>query len=617
MAAHHQHEDPTGIVWTPVQDVIGPLDGGVSADALYARGARFGDAAPTPSGVRARLHVPAGASASFGAYFNAFPAAVWRHATTATRALLSLRLSGPAVVSVVRSDARGARVDEQRHAVGDDGAFDLELALGEPSGGVLWFEVAAAAAEVEVRSGTWSVDVAPVRGGRAVLGMPTVDRGPFVAANLRRFASAPDLLRQVLRIVVVDQGRSPVAEDPAVGEAATALEGVLRLLRQANLGGSGGYSRILQEATEEEGAQVVVFLDDDIEVEPASLLRSLAFGRLTTRPTIVGGQMLDLGDPGVVQAAAERVVPGVFWWGPADERTSTHDHAAVAVPDAPWLHERREADYNGWWMCQFPLEAVRRIGLVLPLFLKWDDAEYSLRAKQAGVPTVSLPSAAVWHVAFRTKDDSVEWQAFFHARNRIVVAMLHGGDPVRVAGHSLALDVKQLLAKQYPAARLRHAGIRAALAGPRALERRDDLQRARAIAAAEPALTRLPADAAGSARVVRSPSTAPSGGLLPVWAVVMTVRQLLTGPGRTATRAARADWWVLARHGRIFAPTADGEALFLFATDRRALLRGLREALLLHLRLVVRWRRTAARYEAAAQDLVSPSAWRRRFSRAD
>jgi galactofuranosylgalactofuranosylrhamnosyl-N-acetylglucosaminyl-diphospho-decaprenol beta-1,5/1,6-galactofuranosyltransferase len=614
MATAPDRDEVDGATWTAVQDVIGPLEGGASAEVLYARGARFGDAVATPSGRRRRLLVRDGATASFGAYFNAFPAAVWRHATAATRVRLELRLSGAATVTTIRSDAAGARVEVARHEVQAAGLLSTDLPLGSPAGGMIWFEVAAADAEVEVLAGTWSVDAAPIRGGRAVLGMPTMDRGPFVAANLRRIASAPDLLRRVTRMVVVDQGGSPVGEDPVVVDAAALLDGVLRQLRQPNLGGSGGYSRILLEASAEPGADVVVFLDDDIEVEPASLLRSLAFGRLTTVPTIVGGQMLDLGEPTTVQAAAERIAPGVFWWTAADERTSTHDHAAAALPDAPWLHERRDADYNGWWMCQLPLDAVGRLGFVLPLFLKWDDAEYSLRAAAIGVPTVSLPGAAVWHVAFRTKDDSVEWQAFFHARNRIVVAMLHGGSAARVVGHSLALDVKQLLAKQYPAARLRHAGIRAALVGPAALERRDGLQRAREIASADPALPRLPLDDAARARAVRSTRSAPSGTALPFWAAAMTVRQLLVGRARRVVRAQRADWWVLARYGRILAPTADGRALFLFATDRRALVDGLAESLLLHLRLLVQWRRTAAAYRAAARELASPEAWQRRFS---
>ncbi|TDS77393.1 glycosyltransferase [Amnibacterium kyonggiense] len=613
MAGAPDRDEVDGDAWTVVQDVIGPLDGGVDGDALYATGARFGAPVPTGSGVRARLLVPAGGTASFGAYFNAFPAAVWRSATAATAVRLRLRLSGPAAVTLLRSDARGATALREEHAVGDDGLLAVTTPLGGATGGFVWFEIAAAE-EVEVLEGSWAVDAVPLRGGRAVLGMPTMDRGPFVAANLRRLASAPELLRRVRRIVVVDQGGSPVADDPAVAAAADDLGDVVRLLRQANLGGSGGYSRILQEALAEQGADVAVFLDDDIQIEPASLLRSIAFGRLTGRPTIVGGQMLDLGEPGTVQAAAERVVRSTFWWAAADERTSTHDHVATPLPSAPWVHERRDADYNGWWMCQFPLETVRRIGLVLPLFLKWDDAEYSLRAAGIGVPTVSLPGAAVWHVAFRTKDDSIEWQAFFHARNRVVVAMLHGGRAAAVAGYSLALDVKQLLAKQYPAARLRHAGIRAALDGPDALERRDDLARARAIAAAEPALPRLPREACDGVRAVRPRLRAPSGADLGTWAARTALQQLLRGASGPIVRVPRADWWVLARFGRVLAPTADGEALLRFDTDRRALAAGLLESFALHLRLVLQWDRTAAAYRRAAVDLASPEAWRRRFT---
>ncbi|MGT2426992.1 glycosyltransferase [Amnibacterium kyonggiense] len=613
MAGAPDPDEVDGPAWTVVQDVIGPLEGGVDADALYATGARFGGPAPTGSGVRARLLVPAGRTASFGAYFNAFPAAVWRSATAATAVRLDLLLSGPAAVAVVRSDAGGAVAHREEHAVGDDGRLVVTTPLGGAAGGFVWFEVAAVE-DVEVLEGSWAVDAEPLRGGRAVLGMPTMDRAPFVAANLRRLASAPELLRRVRRVVVVDQGGSPVAEDPAVATAAAELGDVVRLLRQANLGGSGGYSRILQESVAERGADVAVFLDDDIQIEPASLLRSIEFGRLTTAPTVVGGQMLDLGEPGTVQAAAERVVRSTFWWAAADERTSTHDHAATPLPDAPWVHERRDADYNGWWMCQFPLEAVRRTGFVLPLFLKWDDAEYSLRAAGIGVPTVSLPGAAVWHVAFRTKDDSIEWQAFFHARNRIVVAMLHGGRAAAVAGYSLALDVKQLLAKQYPAARLRHAGIRAALEGPMALERRDDLARARALAAAEPALPRLPLEAGAGARPLRPRLTAPSGAGLGAWAARAAAQQLLRGASGPLVRVPRADWWVLARLGRVLAPTADGEALLRFDTDRRALAAGLLESFLLHLRLIVRWNRTSADYRRAAAELASPEAWRRRFT---
>jgi galactofuranosylgalactofuranosylrhamnosyl-N-acetylglucosaminyl-diphospho-decaprenol beta-1,5/1,6-galactofuranosyltransferase len=600
--------------WTAVQEVVGPLDDGPVADPLYSTGADRGPVVATGSGRRAALVVPAGTTASFGAYFNAFPAAVWRASTAATRVRLDLRVDGPADVRLIRSDARGARVDERTGATTAAGTVALETDLGSPEGGFAWFEVTAGTTPVTVAGGTWSVDARPVRGARAVLGMTTVGLAPFVAANLRRIASAPALLAGTARVVVVDQGRDPVRDHPAVAAAADGLGDALRIIRQPNLGGSGGFSRIMAEGVDEPGAAFVVLLDDDIELEPTSLLRATAFGAHTTVPTIVGGQQLDLGHPATVQAAAERVQPGVFWWGPADERTSTHDHAALPLPRAPWVHERRDADYNGWWMCALPTEAVRRLGYALPMFLKWDDAEHGLRAAAAGVPTVSLPGAAVWHVAFRSKDDSIEWQAFFHARNRIVAAVLHGGSPARVVAHSLQLDVKQLLAMQYPASRLRHAGIRAALAGPRALERGDELARARRLASAEPALPRLPRSAADGARRVRGGGAAPTGARLGLWTVGTTVRQLLAGAPADAVLLPRASWWVLARYGRAYAPTADGEAVLLFHRDRRALLAGLAGALVLHARLLLGWRRLAARYRAAAPALASPAAWRRRFS---
>jgi hypothetical protein len=112
---------------------------------------------------------------------------------------------------------------------------------------------------------------------------------------------------------------------------------------------------------------------------------------------------------------------------------------------------------------------------------------------------------------------------------------------------------------------------------------------------------------------VRGGGAAPAGVRLGTWAAAAAVRQLLVGVRGPVRRAPRADWWVVGRAGRFVAPTADGEAVFLFTTDRRALLGGLIESFLLHLRLVVRWRRTAARYRAAADALVAPAAWRKRF----
>ena len=57
--------------------------------------------------------------------------------------------------------------------------------------------------------------------------------------------------------------------------------------------------------------------------------------------------------------------------------------------------------------------------------IKWDDVEYGWRATDRGFPTVTLPGAAVWHVPWDGKDDSIDWQAYYHQRNRWLSALLH------------------------------------------------------------------------------------------------------------------------------------------------------------------------------------------------
>jgi galactofuranosylgalactofuranosylrhamnosyl-N-acetylglucosaminyl-diphospho-decaprenol beta-1,5/1,6-galactofuranosyltransferase len=111
----------------------------------------------------------------------------------------------------------------------------------------------------------------------------------------------------------------------------------------------------------------------------------------------------------------------------------------------------------------------------LPYFIKWDDAEYSLRARKAGYPTVSLPGAAVWHVSWVDKDDSHDWQAYFHARNRLVTALMyspeHKGGLVRRG--NLAVDMKNLLTMDYYTVEMRLQAVENVLEGPEQLH--DDI----------------------------------------------------------------------------------------------------------------------------------------------
>jgi galactofuranosylgalactofuranosylrhamnosyl-N-acetylglucosaminyl-diphospho-decaprenol beta-1,5/1,6-galactofuranosyltransferase len=74
----------------------------------------------------------------------------------------------------------------------------------------------------------------------------------------------------------------------------------------------------------------------------------------------------------------------------------------------------------------------------------------------------------VWHVPWTDKNDALDWQAYFHQRNRFVAALLHSPFPHggRMIRESFNHQLKHLLAMQYSTVELRHLALEDALAGP-------------------------------------------------------------------------------------------------------------------------------------------------------
>ncbi|MFD1721360.1 glycosyltransferase [Amnibacterium endophyticum] len=618
-------QDPAALRagWSRVHDVVGPPAATAAPLGLYAHGALRGPQVDTRVGPRDALVVPAGALADLGAYANAFPAHLWRTRTGATAVRLRVVVDAPALLAVHRSDRAGA--GEVAHQRLLEPGIEERLTVALPPGtGLVWFTLQAGADDVRLLDAGWDVDVA-ARPGSVVLGSPTVRRTTDVARNLLRVAAAPALAEQVARYVVVDHAPEPVGATlrAEVGAAATALLDVVRL---PNLGGAGGYSRVMHEALGEPDAAFVLLLDDDVLVEPAALLRAIEFGRRAVGREIVGLQMLDAGRPGVLDAAAERIVPRTFWWGPADGAPAGVDVAAHPVAEQPRLHRQPEADFAGWWGALLPLEAVRTVGYALPLFLKWDDAEYALRARRAGFETVSLQGAAVWHESWRIKDDARGWPAFFHARNRLVAALLHGGPRLRtgVLLSGFAIEVKQLLALQAFAVERRQEGLAAVLAGPGRLGREpaSEVHRLLTLSATAADQQRVPVDevdpaVSPAADRPLAPVEAPRGSRLIAWTLLHLVRHLVApvrGDAAERLPVGRGTWWVLPSFDDVFAPTADGAAYFRLRRDRRRFRRLLLASVRLHWRLWWRWPALARAYRAEAAALASPEAWVRHFA---
>lgn len=441
---------------------------------------------------RTSLTVPAGEEVSFQTYFNAFPASYWRRWSQLDSIILALDIDGEANISIYRSKQDGQRISVANHLVGS-GHHEFELALKNfEDGGWLWFDVTAES-EATISQAAWCAPAAPgpqtMRDGstiepsekRVAVGIPTFNRPTDAVAALQALAEDPVVDEIIDFVLMPDQGNQHPADEPGYDEAVAHFGERYREFRQGNLGGSGGYSRIMFEALENTDSPFILYMDDDIAIEPDSILRAVQAARYAASPIIVGGQMLNLQERSQLRTTGEQVNRGDFMWGAAPHAVYDHDFAKYPLSaigdgqshkdpnsyDSRALHRRVDVEYNGWWMCLFPRVVAETNGQPLPLFIKWDDTEYSLRAAANGFPTVTWPGAAIWHMAWADKDDAIDWQAYFHLRNRLIVAALyHEGDVKGITRSIFKSTLKHTMCMEYSTMAIQIEAMRDFLAGP-------------------------------------------------------------------------------------------------------------------------------------------------------
>ncbi|NLF31260.1 MAG: glycosyltransferase family 2 protein, partial [Planctomycetes bacterium] len=584
----------------------------------------------------------------------------WRRWSQLDSVQLTMTVGGTAMVSVYRSKVDGTRVSVENRLVTDETVtFDLNLKNFE-DGGWLWFDVTAET-DTTLSDAAW---VAPVDAGaqtmpdgsqvgpfdeRVTVGIPTFNRPADAVAALEALTSDPVVDSIIDAVLMPDQGNQHPADEPGFAEAKRRLGDRFHEFRQGNLGGSGGYSRIMFEAvnsylTDDEGTRTpyILYMDDDIAIEPDSILRAVQAARYAASPILVGGQMLNLQDRSQLRTMGEVVDPADFMWGAAPHSVYDHDFAEYPLgyrkpadqakaPDAydsSALHRRIDVDYNGWWMCLFPTVVAEQVGQPLPLFIKWDDTEYSLRATREGFPTVTWPGAAIWHMAWADKDDAIDWQAYFHTRNRLIVAALHHhGDARGIAASMRKSTIKHIMCMEYSTLAIQIEAMKDFLAGPDRLfdslesdlpkvqQIRSQYSDAQVIASA----SELP-PATGAPGVPTRDVGGRLGKVKKIPWLLKSAKHLVTkedpahheAPQLNLT-AGEARWFTLAQVDSATVSTAGGTGVAFRKRDRDLAKRLWTETKQLHEEIVDRFDELKTVYRAAEPELTSREEWKKVF----
>lgn len=589
---------------------------------------------------RNSLCVAAGKHVSLCTFFNAFPASYWQHWTRVKTVKFTAQVEGAGSLQLMRSTGRGLTYPVQKFEFDSSNqtnqpaqVISYEIPMtGLADGGYFWFDAKASDSSCfTVSDAEWSVPrTNKVQSGKQPqsnstfsIAITTFNRPSYCHNQLKAIAENKALRARLDTIYCTDQGTDLVKNQPGFNETSANLGSQLTYIQQANLGGSGGFSRGMFETLKAGKSSYTMLLDDDAISETECILRALQFADYTIKPAIIGGGMLHLDNRTVLYTQGERFTRNNVWMKPSQNLDYNHDFAAITLQDCPERHQRIDTDYNGWWMSLIPTAIMKEIGLSLPVFIKFDDTEYSIRALEHGYHTICLPGVAVWHQAWHDKDPSRTWEEYFFQRNRWICGLLHCTRPsLRFAIEMLRSDLASGLKLAYSAMHLHHMGLQDILRGPQYIvdsmpQKLGEVRKARqSFSDTQPV-----SDEALIIEVSRehvSPFTAHDAKALRKTQKRATIKALFAHEKHTknprpevAIPAQDVSWPSFVGVNTAIVTAPDGTTLNLFQRDSKLFRKMLRTDALLALKMLRKWKKLSREYRS--YDMASVESWEQIF----
>lgn len=247
------------------------------------------------------------------------------------------------------------------------------------------------------------------------LNICTYKREEYLKANLslleEQILNNPQSqLYNKLEVFIADNGKT-------LGDSVTTNK--IHVFPNANTGGSGGFTRGLQEiltVSDEKKITHTIFMDDDIKLIPAVIERNatfLSFIKDKFADCIIPGAMFRTENPNILHELGGCWTDRVILLHPGLDTTKIQ---TLIQNDK----ENSLINFAGWWYCCFQLDALKKIGLPLPLFIKGDDVEFSLRL---GTNLIIINGLGVWHESFENKYHAVN--VYYEIRNQLIVNAIH------------------------------------------------------------------------------------------------------------------------------------------------------------------------------------------------
>lgn len=365
-----------------------------------------------------RVFCEKGARLSLNTYYGAFSIGKWVKYTTLAHLALELRLKGSFHITLycaerVRGQTVARALYMHTHRRGDGERCAIEIPDFSETG--VYYAVLQCLEDGSAYEGgafTTDDEAAEVRFALAIC---TYKREKYIARNVDQLTreiltNEASPLHGKMDIYIADNGKT--LSDALDGEH-------VFVFPNKNAGGSGGFARAMIEIMKSDhfsGYTHIIMMDDDIVLPTETLLRNAAFLSLIQpkyERAFVGAAMLELDRPEVQHTTISN------WIGKKSVAVKTN-YQLSTFDDVLRNEIEEKGNHFGWWYCCMPIDVVREDNLPLPLFIKRDDVEFSLRTKP---PLITLNGVCVWHESFNRK--YAPYLEYYFWRNNSILSAIY------------------------------------------------------------------------------------------------------------------------------------------------------------------------------------------------
>lgn len=362
------------------------------------------------------LYLGKGQKADFATYLNACSYRKWKQYAKVGNAVLYLEIEGNFEICVVGYSKDVASIERTEYEIKcyNFGSRELlRFEFPENNDQMLGFEVVSMD-DCVIYGGYYAMVIEePLNDVKLCIATTTCKKEKFIKKNVEllknEILNIGDDVSKNLYIHVVDNGRT-LTEQEIYGEH-------IYLHPNSNSGGAGGFARgMIESLNQEPKATHVLLMDDDVLVLPESIIRTYKLLRLIRdeyKDNFISGAMLYYEEPNRQHEDIGTVTGNCMF----QSLKPKFDHNFLNSNldnEADFVKQRNE--YAGWWYCCIPTQVIEKNGLPLPIFIRCDDMEYSLRCK---ANIITMNGICVWHMGFVTKYN-IAFDKYQQCRNLLI-----------------------------------------------------------------------------------------------------------------------------------------------------------------------------------------------------